>query len=222
MESPKIPERFPERPPGTRRHVIVTSQAQQLLNLADNVTLFLTPSGEAFGTVAQADHSENWPLESFEFTQRLHLMFYRETGDIAKTSAVREVIRTLQGKARLEGATIPVFVRVGEQDGKIYLDLGDDAWRVVEIGTEGWRIISGSVVKFRRCPGMNSLPVPERGGSVDELRSFINIVAESDWRLLVGWLLAALRPQGPFPIALLHGEHGTAEKYWCTNLALPD
>jgi hypothetical protein len=66
-------------------------------------------------------------------------------------------------------------------------------------------------VKFQRPYGMEELPCPVHGGSVDELRKFINIGDESNWKLLVGWLLAALRPEGPYPILVLHGEQGSAK-----------
>jgi hypothetical protein len=34
-----------------------------------------------------------------------------------------------------------VHVRVGGSDDKLYLDLCDDAWRVIEIDTTGWQVI---------------------------------------------------------------------------------
>src|SRR5262249_33085117 len=34
---------------------------------------------------------------------------------------------------------------------------------------------------------------------------------DAEWPLLVGWLLAALRPVGPYPVLLLHGEQGSAK-----------
>src|SRR5262249_25003092 len=49
-----------------------------------------------------------------------------------------------------------------------------------------------------------------RGGRLSELHPFVNVAAE-DWPLLVGWLLAALRGRGPYPVLALHGEQGTAK-----------
>ena len=42
------------------------------------------------------------------------------------------------------------------------------------------------------------------------LRSFIN-VHDEHWPLVLGWLVAALRPRGPYPILCLHGEQGSAK-----------
>jgi hypothetical protein len=55
------------------------------------------------------------------------------------------------------------------------------------------------------------LPVPERGGSLDDLRPFVNVASDDDFILLAAWILAALRSRGPYPVLVLLGEHGTAK-----------
>jgi len=52
--------------------------------------------------------------------------------------------------------------------------------------------------------------MPSRGGSIELLRSYVN-VTDDDFRLLVVWMAAALRPVGPYPILVLYGEHGSAK-----------
>jgi hypothetical protein len=39
-------------------------------------------------------------------------------------------------------------------------------------------------VRFRRSPGMLPLPVPGRGGSVEALRSFLNLSSQNDFVLV--------------------------------------
>ena len=42
---------------------------------------------------------------------------------------------------------------------------------------------------------MLPLPEPARDGSIERLSDFLNVKIDSDeWRLIVAWLLAALRP----------------------------
>lgn len=52
-------------------------------------------------------------------------------------------------------------------------------------------------------------PVP--GGTLKDLRRFVNVGSEGDWILLVAWLLGAMSPHGPFPVLILHGEQGSAK-----------
>ena len=58
---------------------------------------------------------------------------------------------------------------------------------------------------------MQPLPEPERGGSVDMLRPFLNVSTDQDFVLIVAWILAALRNKGPYPVIVLSGEQGSAK-----------
>ena len=104
-----------------------------------------------------------------------------------------------------------MFVRVGEADNKLYLDLCDKAWRAVEIDGDGWRVIDKPPVRFRRSSGMTPLPEPERGGSITDLRKFLNVKSDADFVMVVSWLLAAFRNRGPYPVLVLTGEQGSAK-----------
>jgi hypothetical protein len=72
------------------------------------------------------------------------------------------------------------------------------------------RSAMASPVRFRRPAGMLPLPEPIRGGSIDALREFVN-VGHEDRPLLLGFLVAALNPVGPYPILDLFGEQGSAK-----------
>jgi hypothetical protein len=58
---------------------------------------------------------------------------------------------------------------------------------------------------------MQALPLTVNGGSIDDLRKFLNVVSDDNFRLVIAWLVGALRERGPFPILVLSGEHGTAK-----------
>jgi hypothetical protein len=54
------------------------------------------------------------------------------------------------------------------------------------------------------------VPTPSRGGSIELLRPYVN-VADREFRLLIAWTAAALRPFGPYPILVLYGEQAAAK-----------
>jgi hypothetical protein len=83
----------------------------------------------------------------------------------------------------------------------------------VEIDEHGWRLIADPPVRFRRSAGMRALPVPVRGGKIEKLKEFLNIKDYKDFVLVVAWMLAALRPGGPYPVLGLAGEQGTAKSF---------
>jgi hypothetical protein len=66
-------------------------------------------------------------------------------------------------------------------------------------------------VRLRRPAGMLPLPVPQQGGSIETLNSFLNLASRDDFVLIVAWLLAALRPNGPYPLLAISGEQGSAK-----------
>ncbi len=76
---------------------------------------------------------------------------------------------------------------------------------MIEITDTGWRVVVDPPVRFKRMKGLLALPTPVPGGTVEELRPFIN-VSDEDWRLVKAWLLGALSPQGPYPLLELYGE----------------
>ena len=125
-------------------------------------------------------------------------------------NSVRGAIETISAKAQFSGERRKVFLRTAEDNGKFYVDLTDDAWRVVEVTAHGWRILDDSPVMFTRRGAPAPLPVPKAGGTIQKLWNFLN-VKESDRPLIAGWLLTALSPRGPYPVLVLHGEEGTAK-----------
>lgn len=62
---------------------------------------------------------------------------------------------------------------------------------------------------------MTALALPERGGDLAQLRQFINIATDDDYLLLVAWLVAALRPAGPYPILTFVSEQGSGKSTAC-------
>ncbi|TDI47722.1 MAG: hypothetical protein E2P02_02625 [Acidobacteria bacterium] len=100
-------------------------------------------------------------------------------------------------------------------DDVTYVDLVDDNWRVVEIDSDGWRVLNRSPVHFRRARGMLPLPAPEPGGSIADLRPFLNVETDDDkdddFVLVASFVAYALGGAGPYTILAVSGEQGTAK-----------
>jgi hypothetical protein len=194
------------------------SQADTLVELATAAELFHTPGGhdsEGYATIPVGDHKETWHIASKGFRRWLSRLFYSHMGKVPGSQALQDAINVLAGMAIHDGQEIPVAVRVAEQDGAIYLDLADTDWRAVEVTEAGWRIIDNPPVRFCRRRGMLALPAPVPGGKVDDLRRLVNVPDDDAWRLLVVWLVAALRPGRPFPVLVVNGEQGSAKSTLC-------
>ena len=204
-----------EPPPKCRQK----TQTQLALELTRKLSLFHTPGGnsESFATIPVESHFENWPIQSRTFRQWLVGEFLRCHDKVLGSQAVQDVLTVLSSRALYEGKEHEIAIRLGGGQDQIYLDLGDKQWRSVRITAEGWSVVPGSEapIRFVRKCGMSSLPKPLRNGSIDEFRSVINIPHDEDWVLLVGWILAAFRPNAPYPILVVDGEQGSAKSTLC-------
>ncbi len=180
------------------------------LTLAARVELFHNADQTGYATFPVLSHKETWPLRSTGFRRWLSRAFYLHEENSASGQAILDALSVLEGKALFDGPELPVHVRVAEHCGRVYLDLCDPEWRVVEVGPGGWRLVAEAPVRFRRTRGMLALPEPRRG-SLDDLRRFVNVADANGWLLLLGFLAAALRARGPFPALALTGEQGSCK-----------
>ena len=127
------------------------------------------------------------------------------------SEALQSALDVIEAKAQFDAPERVVHVRVGGLDDRLYLDLGDATWRAVEIDATGWRVIDKPPVRFRRAAGTRFLPVPAAGGSIEVLRSFLNVQSDDDFVLVVAWAMAVLRNRGPYPVLVVCGEQGSAK-----------
>jgi hypothetical protein len=186
------------------------SQAQVLLRLAGEATLFHDPSRRAFATIPVGGHVETHAVRTSDFRLWLKGLFYSEQSRPPAAQAVEDALGMLEAQAVYKGVAANVHVRVARDADRIFIDLADEGWRCVEITTDGWQLISRSSVRFRRPRGLLALPAPERAGSLEALKQYVNCVA-ADFILILAWLAAALRPTGPYPVLVLTGEQGSAK-----------
>jgi hypothetical protein len=194
------------------------SDAQVLLALGDTADLFHTTDGKAFATVPVNGHPETFWLRSPSLRQWLVREFRREKNRPPSMDALAQALLALEAQAQLDGPTREVHIRVAEvvdpddlDNPAVYIDLADTERRAVRVTRQGWEVIDDPPVRFRRPRGMHPLPVPQTGGSLDDLRRFVNLPGKRRWRRFLAWLLAALRGRGPYPLLVVSGEQGSAK-----------
>jgi hypothetical protein len=182
-----------------------------LVELAHVAELFHDQEGTTYATFPVGDHHETQEIRGHQFRVWLARRFYQAQRKPPTGQSMQAALDVLEGEALHEGPSLAVHVRLAEHQRRIYLDLANDRWEVVAIGPDGWQVVTDSPAKFRRPGGLLPLPRPERGGSVMDLFRFVNVRAQWDRELLLAWVTAALRPRGPYPVLVLHGEQGAAK-----------
>ncbi|TAJ19411.1 MAG: ATP-binding protein [Planctomycetota bacterium] len=135
--------------------------------------------------------------------------YRKHCNGVASASALTDAVNTLRGES-CDCTPEAVHLRVARHGAAIIVDIGDEAGRAIEVDANGWRVLERSPVLFRRTGLGGPLPLPEGGGTTDELWQLLN-VATDDRPLVLGWLLAAYIPDIPHPVLLFGGEHGSAK-----------
>ncbi len=192
------------------------SAADRLIGLVldSGIEFFHDPDQHGWASVRVDGHFENHPIRARPFQLFLLRTYFRETGNSPGAQAIRAALDLCEAKALFDGEESPINLRVANHGEKLYLDLCDRVWRAVEIDTEGWRIVNRAPPRFHRTRGSRPLPAPVCGGSLDELRRFLN-VDHQGWTLIKSFLVAALRPGVPCPILVAKGEQGAGKTTAC-------
>jgi hypothetical protein len=187
-------------------------QAALLVRLASD-DLFHTPDGTAYITFERGGATCTAAIGSPRVTSYLRQIFFEAKGRPPNSQALQDARDMLRARAEFEGPEREVHLRVAGDGDCIYIDLCNDSWEIVEISSGGWRIIDASEapIRFRRTAGIQALPHPERGGSLEQLRRHVPVQDEDAFALLLAYLVQALRPRGPYPALELTGEQGSGK-----------
>ncbi len=202
-------------------------KAELLIDLvATWARVFCDESGKAYATfpVQSVDpttgellpaHDETWPLDSKQFRGKASREFRKQFTTVPGESAIKEAVEILAVDAE-DRPPEKVYLRYAPNpgdEGGVLVDLGNDAYQVVEITSGGWRVIEAAdcPVKFRRVQHSRPLPMPERNGDVALLWKHVNIQGDDSQLLVLAWLLECLRTETPYPVLELIAGQGSAK-----------
>ena len=164
----------------------------------------------AYATVAIKGQSRHVAVHDRAFTEWVQLTLVQKGRRALSDAQMKQVQTTLAGLARYQGPEHAVFLRVAPDDQTFWIDLGTTPDQYVHVTAQGWQLHAAAPVRFRRPTDMRALPVPVTNGRVTALRPFVNTTNHGFW-VIVAFMLAALRPRGPYPILELTGEMGSAK-----------
>lgn len=186
------------------------SQATELVELCEDIELFHDDE-TGYVCLLVEDRIETLAIRGRAFRRLLARQYFAATGKAPGSQALADAINVIEGLAFFRGPEVKVHVRLAEHEGVIYLDLADRQRNIVEVSASGWRVIRQAPVRFRRPKGVLALPIPVTGGSVTELRRFINVGTDVDFILLVAWLVGIFRVGWPIAILILISEQGSGK-----------
>ena len=188
---------------GTRRE----SMRDQLVTLAQSAfRVGQTTDGRPF----IVEHAgANVALFGIAAKRRLAAVAHGHGGKVAGRTALDEAWQVIEGRA-LAAPKERLPIRVGQHDDGTVVDVGDVEGTAIVVTADGWEVVQRSPITFRRSRAMLPLPLPRRGGTLDELWQVVNI-APAHRHLCAAWLASTLLPAFPHNIVKLGGEQGAAK-----------
>lgn len=168
----------------------------------------------AFASVPSGTGILTFPIGSSAFEEWLRYQTFKSMERPVSRGTLSDAIATLQADARYRGKRHDVQIRVGGDEVEVEVDLGQPDGHVVRITSQGWELPSKGERRFYRSSGFEPLPDPERNGDLPQLQSLLGL-DDVAFRLLVGFLVNALRPTGPYMALLVEGEQGSGKSFLC-------
>jgi len=173
----------------------------QLIHTAEGTVFALQQVGQRF---------EALPVNGSEFRDQVQLELAQQYGKPPSQAQLAAAIATFRAQGKHLPKVGRVHTRVARLGECLIVDLGTPDGQVVEVSADGWRLLAGSPVPFRRGPSYASLPLPERGGTLDDLRAVFQM-PEPDFAVVLGFVLSTFMPEGPFPVLNLTGPSGAGK-----------
>ncbi len=190
------------------------TQALVTLALESEMTLFNDGDSSAYATLPHLGKGIAVQVSSSSFSLWLRHFAHIKLERAVSSGPLRDGAATLEAVALFDQPTFPVHVRIAGNSEGIVVDLGGKDGLKVRIRGDGWRLEPVSDFMFVRGSGFQPLPQPQDGGSLSTLQTFFGL-DDQNYRLLLAFLINALKPDGPYFILLVEGEQGSGKSFFC-------
>lgn len=179
---------------------------------------FHTPDGEPFAVPRSGVRRPIMLSEKGEggLKGQAQYEYERSTNKPVNNTALVQALASLYQVALRDEPELKLYLRVARPEpGTVVLDLGQPGnTRCVVVTGDGWRVQEQppAGVAFRLASSTRPLPEPVAGGASDVLRGLLGWSAtDHRWKLVRGWLAAALLPDIARPLLFFHGRAGSSK-----------
>jgi hypothetical protein len=197
---------------------VATGESEQQRPIAELIVDLVKREADLFHDseeIAYADFivdncRHTYPLRSVNFKRWVARRLHEEYDKSPNSEGFQAARNTLEAIACFDRVERKVWLRVAQEDDKLYLDLANERWQAVEIDSQGWRIVDRPTVRFIRPQTMAALPSPVEGGDLKDLQKLLGVKDDS-WILLITFLLFCFTTGPTFPVLLLAASRGSGK-----------
>jgi len=214
LSDPEAPERVLDLPDQPDLAELV-KMAGHLVNYAlEDYEFLLDERGDLYAIDQEGPQHIVLMLEDLRYP--LAARYFREQQTPPSTSAWPEARQTIIG-LHLDAPRVEIRNRFVRADDVLVIDPGTEDHSVIVVTKKGWHVLDAegfaktkASIYFRRPRNVTPMAIPEREGTLTELRELFHIDA-TRFGLIMGWLVSVLRADIPAPILVLLGEQGTGK-----------
>ncbi len=158
-------------------------------------------SGSTYLIPIESDQFDRWLISE---AHKAHNLFL-DNHNLLKTIKV-----LVSAEAIKNGTPTSLHNRIATVNGAIFVDIGSNDRKVIRIDKHGWNVDNYKVF-FKRHKEMAELPLPERGGNIQEIVEFMPPIPKRDRCLALSWLIASFFSEIERAFLLVEGERGTGK-----------
>jgi hypothetical protein len=215
MVADSIKNGFVERSPLERGRRSASSSALSAIQELD-IELFHTEQQVAFAAITTPESGTTCtPIRSEAMRHLVRLRYFKTSGKTIGKDALNEVIDLLEARALYESQQQDVQVRLYGDHQLVYYDLGRSDGYVVRVTADGWTLVRDRSLRFYRPPGFVAQVDPQPGGDLIALKMLLRL-DNTNWSLFLAFLVSAMKPNGPYMMLLVDGEHGSGKSFLST------
>ncbi len=197
--------RYPQRP---LHQSGKPPQTEVILSLVKDTELFQSEEGDAY--IATDAIGIVFPIKSESAYRMIADLYYKNTNSIPDPKNVKKALDHLCFLAQ-KLPKIVINYRIAREKNNVIIDRGSKENGFIEVTADGWSLTSNTDLKFIRHQNMKELPIPIANGNIHDLRHFINLGSDSDFIILISFIVGCFFKSKQYPIAVFQGPQGSGK-----------
>ena len=190
--------------------IVTENQCQKMLNLLKDLNLFHSEDGTCFVEIKVQGAFQNWPIKNEKVFGVIQELYYDKFKTLPDEKNIKKVQQNLAFRSQ-KNPKEKVYYRVAAFENKIYIDLANSRNTFIQIDKNGWSEVYTVPIKFYKSNSMKPMCIPKQGGSILNLKKFININSEQDFILFLSYIVGSLFPSKQYPLLILQGPQGSGK-----------
>ncbi|MFK5951332.1 MAG: hypothetical protein QM500_21465 [Methylococcales bacterium] len=182
------------------------------MSLTDSYSKFMDQQKNTYAEIITNGRKTILPILSPDFGDIIRVAYYNTTEDTISSQVLNNVVATLNAIVKSgDNVEIVAFRNYyDKENGYTYIDVGDDAGRVIKVDRDGYRYITDSKVKFITNSSILALPDIAHKGDITLLSKHLNIT-EREMPIAIGFLTSTLAGVYPYLHLNIRGVSGSSK-----------